>query len=45
MCSDKVTALQKRLNELAAEQAPPLFSQKTQELVGKLPPALPTRIR
>jgi arylsulfatase A-like enzyme len=42
---DKVTALQKRLTELAAEQAPALFTQTTQELVGTLPPALPTRVR
>jgi arylsulfatase A-like enzyme len=42
---DKVRALQQRVTELAEEQAPPLFTQTTQELVGRLPPALPTRNR
>ncbi len=40
--AEKVAALQKRLNELAAEQSPPLFTEATAELVDKLPPALPT---
>jgi arylsulfatase A-like enzyme len=40
---EKVAALQKRANELAATQAPPLFTQATGALVHKLQPALPTR--
>jgi hypothetical protein len=42
---DKVSALQKVVLELSADQASPLFSVSTQELVGQLPPALPTRRR
>lgn len=40
---EKVLALQKRINELAARQVRPLFTEATGELVHKLPPALPTK--
>jgi arylsulfatase A-like enzyme len=41
MHPEEAAALQKRLDKLATEQAPPLFTRATAELIGNLPPVLP----